>query len=323
MRNIEPRKELMYASAILCVSIILLWLYKIPVLGITYFWDEGWSYGVAIYKMSERIPSLLPASLPPELSRGHPLMYYFINALVAKTFGFSPSVMHLFSLLIATVFLIVFFLMLLRFTNPTFALLGSLLIMTQEAFIAQSSLMLPEIFISLLVMTTIYFLITDHILWYIISATMLVLTKESGLVVAASASLIYFSHLIRQYLIKHHTFLKLIKGSLLLFLPIITGLTFYAIQKATFGWFLFPLHVQMASFSQEAIINHLMVIWQFVFWGYGRENLFVMLVIMCFLVLLSALYQRKKFNNTIWKLTAMLLIVFSCYTLFSAINYIS
>ncbi|MEP7129395.1 MAG: hypothetical protein ABI729_11025, partial [Chitinophagales bacterium] len=208
-------------------------------------------------------------------------------------------------------------------TNPTFALLGSVLMLTQEAFIAQSSLMLPEIFISLLVMTTIYFLITDHILWYIISATILVLTKESGLVVVAAASLIYFSHLIRQYLAKHHSFSKLIKESLLLFLPIITGLAFYAIQKATFGWFLFPLHVQMTNFSQEVITNHLLVIWQFVFWGYGRKNLFVLLVIICFLALLSALYQRKKFNNTVCKLTVMLLIVFCCYALFSAINYIS
>ncbi|MBX7109199.1 MAG: hypothetical protein K1X61_11175 [Chitinophagales bacterium] len=204
----------------LCLSLLLLWLYKFPFLGLTYFWDESWSYGVAINKVAEGTPSLLPSSLSPELSRGHPLMYYFINAIVAKTFGFSPFVMHTFSLLIASAFLIAFFFMLLRFSNPAFALLGSLLLLTQEVFIVQSSFMLPEVFISLLVMTTIFLLVTDRIFLYIISATLLVLTKESGLVVATATGIVYAVQLLRQqYSEKKYSLTTLLKKVCRYFFP--------------------------------------------------------------------------------------------------------
>lgn len=179
----------------LCFSVLLLWLYKFPFLGLTYFWDESWSYAIAIHKMAVGTPCLLPSCLPPELSRGHPLLYYFINAIVAKIFGFSPFLMHTFSLLIASFFILAFYFMLLRFSNPVFALLGSLLLMAQEVFIVQSSFMLPEVLISFLMMTTLFFLVTDRIFLYLISATLLVLTKESGLVVAMATGIVYASQL--------------------------------------------------------------------------------------------------------------------------------
>ena len=308
----------------LCLCLLLLWLYKFPFLGLTYFWDESWSYAMAIHKMTEGTPCLLPSCLAPELSRGHPLMYYFINAIVAKTFGFSPIVMHTFSLLIASFSIIAFFFMLLRFSNPVFALLGSLLLLTQEVFVVQSSFMLPEVFISFLMMTTIFFLVTGRIFLYIISATLLVLTKESGLVVATAAGIVYAAQLIRQqHCAKKYSLTSLIKKILPVLLPIIPGILFYVMQKATYGWYFFPLHVQMADFSWAKITNHLLVVWLFVFWGYGRKELLALLVVTVCLLLISCFRKHHKYDKAVWKLTTMTCFVFCSYTAFSAINFIS
>ncbi|MBX7109200.1 MAG: hypothetical protein K1X61_11180 [Chitinophagales bacterium] len=95
------------------------------------------------------------------------------------------------------------------------------------------------------------------------------------------------------------------------------------IQKLTYGWFLFPLHVQMADFSWAKISNHLLVVWLFVFWGYGREELFVLVALTVCLVSISCLWQHKKYNKQLWKVTITACFVFCCYTAFTAINFIS
>ena len=134
MPFVTREKEFKIVVGFLLLGISLLWIYKFPYLGLPYFWDEGWSYATAVYRMSTQNLCLLPSCLDPELSRGHPLLFYFMNAAVAKVFGFSPLVMHAFSLIVAWDTLVVFFFILLRFTNPVFALLGTWLLLMQEVF---------------------------------------------------------------------------------------------------------------------------------------------------------------------------------------------
>ncbi|MBP9882766.1 MAG: glycosyltransferase family 39 protein [Chitinophagales bacterium] len=324
MPFVTREKEFKIVVGFLLLGISLLWIYKFPYLGLPYFWDEGWSYATAVYRMSTQNLCLLPSCLDPELSRGHPLLFYFMNAAVAKVFGFSPLVMHAFSLIVASVTLVVFFFILLRFTNPVFALLGTWLLLVQEVFLVQSSFLLPEVFISLLIIITIYFLFAGKTWWYIITASLLVLTKESGMVVVTALYIANFSLQLKQQLKgPNKSYHRLITYHLLLSIPLIIGIAFYLIQKWTYGWYFYPVHIGMMNFDWSVISNHLLLIRMFIFSGYGREHLSVIMGIFILLIIISMLWQQKKIEPGIFRITFFLLIVFVSYSLFSSVNYIS
>ena len=70
--------------------LFLCWLifiiFKLPHLSLPYYSDEAWSYIPAIHMMETNGLSMLPDALPPDVSRGHPLLFYFLGALWMRVF---------------------------------------------------------------------------------------------------------------------------------------------------------------------------------------------------------------------------------------------
>src|ERR1043165_582688 len=239
------KKENILAAILLSLSILLLWIYKIPFLTLPFFGDEAFSYARAYWAMYQNYPCLLPGCILPDLYRGHPLFFYFLAATGTKLFGFSPLVLHVFALILSSVFLIVFFSILKHVTSPLFALLGTLILMSQEVFVVQSSFMLPEIFISMLILIAIFSRVTGRNIMYFLSVTLLVLSKESGLIIAAAITICAFVILIKEkgwtgsnkisFLLKHF---------FLLTFPLLIATAFYVYQKIICGWYFFPEHIQ-------------------------------------------------------------------------------
>ena len=89
----------------LLLVLLIFICFKIPQLHYPFYIDEGMVYGLAVKMMTQQGPSLMPGSIPPDFSRGHPLMFHFLCGLWIKCLGSSNTAIHSFSWLFLWSFL--------------------------------------------------------------------------------------------------------------------------------------------------------------------------------------------------------------------------
>ena len=97
--------HLIFIAAIACLIV-----FKWSDLSLPYFWDELGVYTQAADYQVQHGISLAPASVPPVLSRGHPLLFTCMNAIVRRVFGEQVMVAHVFCFFIAVLLLAVIYL---------------------------------------------------------------------------------------------------------------------------------------------------------------------------------------------------------------------
>ena len=135
-------------SYLFLIPVVILLLIQIQHLSIPYFWDEAWSYMVAVKKMAELGPSLLPGAVPIDYCKGHPQLFYFISSLWMNLFPNSILCMRILPLIVSIGLLLVVFFGLKKLINLETANVGILLVGVQSTFLAQSILVLPEMMLS-------------------------------------------------------------------------------------------------------------------------------------------------------------------------------
>jgi len=259
--------------------LIAVFLIKFPQLSLPHFWDEAWSYSPAVQYMYENHVSLLPGSIPPELSKGHPLLFFFLSASWMKIAGPSLFSKHSFALLVSLLYLSSIFYIVRRLFSGRVALIAALLTAFQAVFLAQSSMLLPEIMLAFFTLWTLYFYISKKKLLFLISGSLMILTKETGvfmLILIFLWDLISF--LCRENSKKENQgyeprgnprprvpeqagrnsageIKKQIGTSLLLAAPfLVFGLHLIA-QKHSFGWFFYPEHISLITGFHEGLIQ--------------------------------------------------------------------
>src|SRR5688572_9942500 len=136
------------ASLALVFLCVLFAAAKIPHLLLPFFWDEAWPYSTGVFYMYSQGLSLLPGSVPFDISRGHPLFFHFMAALWMKIFG--TSVVHMFPLLVSILLIVCIYFFCVEFFSEAVALGSCLLMMVQPVFFSQSGMLLPEILVALL-----------------------------------------------------------------------------------------------------------------------------------------------------------------------------
>ena len=212
---------------------------KVPQLHYAYYWDESWPYAVAIKGMYQHGVSLMPNAIDAELSRGHPLFFHAVAATWMHIFGSSHISMHSFALLISALFLIAIYETALRIFDQRTALLALLLIVVQEMFFIQSSLVLLEMLVAFLCFLSLVFYIKERYLLTALSLTMLFYTKESGLVMGAVLGI----DTVVSMLNKNTPPLKLrLYKMLSVAVPCAFIGIFFLVQKHVRGWYVFPLY---------------------------------------------------------------------------------
>ncbi|HAH22156.1 MAG TPA: hypothetical protein DCL77_00020, partial [Prolixibacteraceae bacterium] len=156
---------------------------KIPHLGLPYFFDETSSYFPAIQEMAKAGPNMLPGTIPLSFSKGHPLFFYFLASLWMKFIASDSLIlMRLFPLIVSLIALYVFHRFAKRNINLLLANIAVLLLSLQPLFLAQSSLVLPEILLFTLFMLSFDSYLSHSFGLYALYGTLLMLTKESGVV---------------------------------------------------------------------------------------------------------------------------------------------
>ena len=143
-------KNLKLGNYIFIIPLLFVLVVKIPHLSLPYFWDEAWSYFTAVHKMYESGPGMLPGDLPLRIAKGHPLFFFFIHSLWMRIFGTSVTGIHILSLIISLSTLLTTYFLVKKHVNQNAALLAITLLSVQSLFLAQATMVLPEMLLTLL-----------------------------------------------------------------------------------------------------------------------------------------------------------------------------
>lgn len=298
----------------LLLIIIAFVIYKFPLLNIPYYWDEAWSYKPAIEEMVKNSSTLLPNATSSEIYKGHPLFFYFITSLWLKLFGNTIFVSKTFALLVSILLLITSFFTSKTLSNNKLApIFTVLLLIVQSIFIAQSTLVLPEMLLALLSLLTLLFYFKKKQIAYIIFGSLVLLTKETGIVLFVS---IFISNILFNISSIKNNFFKYIKDNYYLVIPIIPMSLFFVLQKLTTAWFFYPEHINYIEFG-NAFYNKLESFSGLLFIYQGRNLVFFILII------LSVYLIFKKIKIEKHKELVTLLIFIVLYIIFSSINFFS
>ncbi len=276
-----------------------------------FFWDEMHVYVQGVIYMFDNKISLLPSAVPDYISFGHPLLLFFINALWAKLFGFSPLAFHSLSILITLSTALGSYLLASQITkNHVIGILAFVIFLFQPIVIAQSTQVLLEMLLTCTIVFAVLFYLKGQFVYSVIATSLAVLTKETGLVLAIALPL----SLIIRYVFFDKSKL-LIKGFIWYLIPFVVFTAFLIIQHQTFGWYLNPNNLGGTKITFNSITQK--------WWDYSlgfvwlkQGRWFLTLVSILFFVSFIIKNKNKiRLSNSI-----ILLLVFSFgFMLFSSI----
>jgi hypothetical protein len=166
--------------------LVLVFAAKAPVLGIPYYWDEAGWVGAAHWLAGRNLLRAIPGLRPPDIFWGHPPGLHVLLASLFKLFGESQVVTHL--LAVSFAFIGLYFtyrLGSLLYDRGTGAF-AALALFLSPVYFAQSAMFLADVPVAALGVATIYFALRNAYVPYLLSATGLVLAKETGVAVVGA-----------------------------------------------------------------------------------------------------------------------------------------
>ena len=325
--KIFTNNKYLFATGLLIVSLII---FLFPFLSLPYFWDEAWVYGKGMRTMAINGTGLLSDALPVEISRGHPLLFYFLGSAWLKLFGNTIFASHAFVITVSVIFVLVVYKLCADFLSKRPAFFVVTLLMLQPIFLAQSCLVLPEMMLAMWTILCLWSFYSGKKLLYILFGALLILTKETGIVCILAIGLneFLFDLFSKQSSgEKARSLLRVFKNYkryLLICVPVIIASIHFFIQKSMYGWFFFPEHVGYISFNWAELSQKFVKYFSYLFIFDGRNALFfgglIALVVM--------FIKRRKAENvsasesTFRVLVCLALFIF-LFLAFSSANFYS
>lgn len=308
------QKLLKHPWIFLILSMIITLAVKIPHLGLPFFFDETFSYYPAILNMAEKGPGLLPGTIDIDYSKGHPLLFYFLASMWVKYIaGNSIVLTKTFPLLLSLFALFVFHRFARRHTNILLANIAVILLSIQTLFLAQASLLLPEIFLFCMVMLTFDSFLSNNYKLYALFGALLMLTKETG---GVFIFVFGFSYLTENYRnIKTKQFWI---DMVFLSIPVFIYGLFLIVHYIEFGVFFYSEHLGLISTESSKILYKFNSASSTLFLKHGRNSVFLAGII----ALVYLLIKRKPIENKKFLLTsAAILVVFMIFTILNFYIY--
>lgn len=309
---IKSKSRKVWPGIFLCVILVVFIITKIPALGLPYFWDELGVYSRAGLYLHDNGLGLLPHALPPELSRGHPLIFPFLSGLSFSLFGDTLVTAHVTALMISIFLLISVYYITSKIFSPATALLAVMLMIAQPIFFAQSALLLPEILLAMFMLWAIYFWVNKQLILYALFSSLAILTKETAIIIPV---VIIVSEGINLVAVeKERQNFKLRPSHLFVLVPFVIYGIFLIIQKAQNGWYLFPLHEENIGLHPERFINFSWDYITFIFYEQGR----IIITITSVLILIYLLIKRELKLN---RFSLFLVVLLAGGISFNALNF--
>jgi len=307
-------------KSIYCIALIitLFVISKIPFLALPFYWDEAWSYAVAIFDMHDHGISLIPGSVNTEFTRGHPLLYYVSASIWTKIFGTTILSCHLFALLISCLSLYAVYLLSKNLFNNKVAIATCSIFAVQTWFWIQSTFLLPEVFLMLFSILAINAYFTKKWFLFTLWTSCVVLTKETGWVLLIMFLFDYFVLTIfwdwKQITKKRYWL-----DALFLLIPVFVLFTFLIIQKIRLGWFFFPSHIGMMHLHfSEIRENFLNILEVFLITQY-RFLLLISIIVAIYFIIRKNIILNIKDKRFVLFISIFIIafIGFSCINFFT------
>jgi 4-amino-4-deoxy-L-arabinose transferase-like glycosyltransferase len=298
---------------------IILILVKYSSLSLPYFWDEAWPYATGVHLMYDNGLSLLPGAIPFDISRGHPLFFHLFSSLWMKIFGNTLFASHFFSLIISCGLLLTVYFFGKKYLSPETGFYSAIILCVQPVFLAQSSMLLPEIMLAMLSLFTLYFYLSGKKIPFLITSICMLLTKESGIIVLLSLLIKEFIDYFQAR--KKSDFHDLFFRVLLITAPVLFAFIFFLLQKIKTGYFFLPLYTDHENFVLNTILNKLSDFPAFFFIYQGRNllsGIFILSIIFLFTTGKKTDLNEKE-KNVVYLLTIFILM----FLVFSASNFYS
>lgn len=276
-----------------------------------FFWDELHAYVQGTIYMVDHKISMLPSAVPDNISFGHPLLLFFINAIWVKIFGISPLAFHSLSIVITLFTAFGCYILSIQITrNYIVGILSFMIFLFQPIVVAQSTQVLLEMLLTCTIVFALYFHIRGKFLYSVLCATLAVLTKETGLVLAIALQFALVIH----YLFVERSSLFL-KAMLLNLFPFLVFAAFLIIQKQTYGWYLNPNNLNATKIEFNSITQRA--------WDYSLKFVWLrqgrwFLTATC-LIYLVELISKGKLKNGLNAAMALLVIFSFGFMVFSSI----
>ena len=209
----------------------LLLALSVPLLNAPHFWDSMTFVAGAHYILAHGFSPALPATE----DYGHPVLLLEVVALAWRLFGDSVYVAHVVMLLFAFVAAYATYLLGTHLYGWRAGVIAAVLLVFYPLFRTQSSLVLLDMPVAAFTALSAYFLARDKVLPFTLSASAMVLTKATGVVLIPAAVL----YVLLTYR-KHHSqrWLAIWVVAFLIVLPALTG-WFWFHMRVT-GWISAP-----------------------------------------------------------------------------------
>lgn len=317
-----------YPLAVILVLVILV-ICLLPFLRFPYYWDEAWVYGRGVRIMSMNGPGLLPTALPVDISRGHPLLFYFLGGIWLKIFGNTIYASHLFSLFVTLILIYAVYRLCADFLSKRLAFFIITLLVLQPVFLGQSCLVLPEMMLAMWTILCLWAFYSGKKMLYVLFGAFLILTKETGIVciIAIGINEIFFDLFQEPGTGTRSRWTRLItnyKKYFYIALPVLIASVHFILQKIIYGWFLFPEHLGYISFKWPDLSHKFQKYFSYLFIFDGRNAFFFggLIALLILLIRKARPGQDPAAGRRIRILTCLALFIF-LYLFFSSVNFYS
>jgi len=244
--------------SLLCFVTLVLWF---PTRNLPYWWDSaGYIVYGARYYINTNFSSIFLPSDSAISAFAHPPFFVFTLALFWKIFGESLLISHIYYLVF--VLLAVIFTYLLGKTLANFGeeatshLVGvgaALFLIFSPVFLAQVGIVYPEIPITAFGVMTAYFFLKKKVPWYLVSAILMVFTKETSAIIIFAILGITLIQFMGGFLKRRErNFKKIIKTLFVYSLPLILLTGWFVAHKIVTGW-MFVMPYYQENLTKEAL----------------------------------------------------------------------
>jgi hypothetical protein len=274
------------------VGIIYIFLWTIircKYINVAFFWDEAWVYAPSLRIMMENGPSLLPDAIPEFYSRGHPLLFHFLGGIWLKLFGTSYVTYHLFGLTISIIFLFTIFFTVADWVDHWVSFGVLILVSTNKLFFGEAASVMPEVLVGLFSILSLKYYLKEKYLLYFLFAGLLVLTKESGIILPFSL-IIYFAYKTLYKESKKIDSQFILVGSKIGSPLAVFGI-FLCVQYSYKGWFLFPEHIGMMTLTTNQIIEKIALIYN---WTFEEDKTYLFAGVISYILIFCGNKMEKQ-----------------------------
>ncbi|MFH1403763.1 MAG: glycosyltransferase family 39 protein [Candidatus Altiarchaeota archaeon] len=232
----SPSRKKTGHPAVLELSIIstLVLLLKWDVLSLAYINDVA----LHVVNVAEWVMHNNFWPYPPEMPGfiGHPPFFYEVLAFSYMVFGFRPFSAHLATVFFSSICLFFTYRLGRRFDSHVVGVSAALMLLSHPLYFAQSGMANLDMAVASMMVASLYFALEGRWRLYLVSASCMIMTKESALVFFP---ILLAYHLL--YVSRERRDLLLILMPALLFPLWVLG------NKLVYGWFFLPYHVGVVS----------------------------------------------------------------------------